>query len=157
MPKIQNSLQPRGLLNYRVLVEDTNPSSLYFSLAQVPSVLTSGKNAFLINGSDELQKDTEILIEILDSNGDTVFNQPIKNYQEGLARVVSIEVYEDTPPGLGSLTIMGQLTRLRDGTPIPPEWQGVYNVRWTIPMNIDPLRPNTTPIRLYETPQLYVS
>lgn len=156
MPKLQKSVLPLNLDQYRVWVTDTDPTSRYFRLAQVPDVLTGGKNAFLINGSNELVSSTDVLVEIKDANGNPVFVQPIRNYVEGLARVVSIEVYEDTAPGPATLTILGQLRQDARGNLPPEEFRAAYNVKWTKNIFIAPFKPNTTPIRLYQRPTLDV-
>jgi hypothetical protein len=157
MARLKKYNQPQNLLQFRVLVTDDDPNSRFFRLTQFQDTLTSGKNAFLINGSPELEPTTEVKVELVDSEGNTVFLQPIRNYQEGLARVVSIEIYEDTPPGPATLTLMGELRQLEDGSPVPAEWSKAYNVKWTRKVTIDPARPNTTPIRLYNRPTIQVS
>ena len=83
MPKIQNSVFKRNLQGYRVWIEDTNPTSDYFQLKLIPDILTAGKNAIVMAGSSYLEPTTEVLVEILDVNGQTVFLRPIKNYLEG--------------------------------------------------------------------------
>jgi hypothetical protein len=156
MPKLKKSNLIQNLAKYQVWIEDTDPNSRYFRLSQVPEILTGGKNAFLIAGSPELIATTEVKIEIIDSNGNTVFVQPIKNYAEGLSRVVSIEVYDDTPAGPATLTILGQLRRDAKGNEPPVEFANAYNVRWQKQITIVPSQPNTTPIRLYQRPELDV-
>ena len=157
MAKIKKYKARQYLERVRVHTEDTQPGSRYFQLREMPEVLHSGKNAFLIEGSENLNSSTEVLVEILDTNGDPVFNQPIPKYAEGLARVVSIEVYEDTPPGPALLTILGQAVTNEDGSPLPPQWVGNYNVRYQQRITIDPLRVNNSRIRLYKEPTLGVS
>lgn len=156
MAKIKKTKAFQGLARPRVFVEDTDTNSFYFQLRESDEILHAGKNAFLIAGTEFLNPNTEVLVEIIDSNGDTVFNQPIKNYAEGLSRVVSIEIYDDTPPGPALMTILGELRATRDGTPIPPQFQGVYNVRFQKRLTLDPLRVNDSKIRLYDTPLLTV-
>lgn len=156
MPKLQKSVQKQNLAKYQTWIVDTEPTSRYFRLNQVPDVLTGGKNAFLINGSPELIGTTEVKIELIDSEGNTVFVQPIRNYVEGLARIVSIEVYENTPSGPATLTIMGQLRFDENGNEPPPEWKGVYNVKWQKQVVIAPNLPNSTKIRLYQRPEIQV-
>lgn len=157
MARIKKSVLPQNLLGFRVLIEDTTPFSEYFRISELPDVLTAGKNAFLINGSPELEPSTEVRIEILDTNGDTIFAQPIKNYQEGLARVVSIEIYDDTPAGVATLVIMGQARQFKNGTIIPAEWIGKYNLRWTTSIPVQPTAVNSTKVRLYQQPSVSVS
>lgn len=154
MAKLKKSVQLQDLSRYRVWITDESPSSTYFRVKQVPDVLTAGKNAFLIDGSEYLTG--EVLVEIVDSEGNPVFVQPIRNYLEGLSRLVSIEVYEDTPRGPATLTIMGRLTQDENGNVPPDEFRGVYNVRWQKSISIAPEKTNTTPIRLYRRPLISV-
>lgn len=157
MAIIKKYIQKQGLAQYKTWITDTGASSDYFKLSQVPDTLRAGKNGFLINGSPNLIRTTDIRMEIIDSDGNTVFLQPIKNYQEGLARVVSIEVYDDTPTGPAMLTILGEAAYDLDGTPSPSEWRGTYNVKWQKLINIEPFRANNTPVRVYNKPVLDVS
>lgn len=156
MPRLKKRIQKQDLANIRTWINDSNPFSDYFRLTQVPEVLPGGKSGFLINGSTNLIRTTEVLVEIVDADGNTIFCQPIKNYQEGLARVVSIEVYDDTPPGPAILTILGELRYDKNGNQAPPEWQGTYNVKWQKIINVEPTRPNINQIRLYNKPVLEV-
>lgn len=156
MSKIKNGVQKQGLSQIRTWVVDDNPFSDYFRLTQIPDILSGGKTGFLINGSPNLVRTTEVLVEIVDADGNTIFLQPIKNYNEGLARVISIEVYEDTPPGPATITILGELAFDKSNIRVPNEWIGTYNVKWQKIINVDPRRPNTTPIRLYNKPKLDV-
>jgi len=157
MAKIKKFKSKQNLRRIKVFKEDTQPGSRFFQLREVPQILHSGKNAFLIQGSENLNPNTEVLVEILDANGDTIFNQPIPKYAEGQARVVSVEIYEDTPPGPGLLIIVGEADTDEDGSPIPDQWRGTYNVRYQQRITIDPLRINTSKIRLYQRPTLAVT
>lgn len=157
MAKLQKSVAKRDLAKYSVFIEDTNPNSTYFVIAELPEVLTGGKNAFLITGTNYLKPTTKVLVEIIDSRGATVFLQPIDDYAEGLARIVSIEVYEDTPKGPATLTILGELVADANGVPVPEEWRGKYNVKWSKRLLIEPTRVNTSRIRLYTPPTLQVN
>lgn len=156
MAVIRKSLQPLDLEKFRVWVEDTSPFSTYFRLAELPEILYSGKNSFLINGSPFLTPDSEVLVEIKDANGNPIFIHPIPRYKEGLARVVSIEIYPDTPNGMGTLTIMGVLSRDINGNPVPFEFERGYGVRWRRPIMINTTRVTDSPIRLYKKPVLTV-
>lgn len=157
MAKLKKTIQKQNLDLYQTWIVDNDPSSRYFRLNQLPDVLTAGKNAFLINGSPELEPTTEVKIEILDSAGNPLFIQPIRNYAEGLARVISVEVYEDTPAGPATLTILGHLRYDATGTLPPDEFAKAYNVKWSKQILIAPSKPNVSPIRLYEIPTLSVS
>jgi hypothetical protein len=157
MAKIHKFNQKANLAQFQVWIEDTAPDSRYFRLSQFPDILTAGKNAFLINGSPELVPTTNLLIEIVDSVGNTVFVQPIRHYAEGLARLVSVEVYEDTAPGLATITILGHLRQDASGNLPPEQFVNSFNMRWQKRINIVPSVPNSTPIRLYQRPSMSVS
>lgn len=152
MPRTHKIILKQNLYKYRVYVEDTAQDSEYFQLSEVPDVLSGGKSAFLINGSDFLKATTNVLVEILDVEGNPIFNFPIRDYAEGLARLISVEVYETTPKGYAFMTILGELTHTSDGRPVPDEWKGKYNVKYTHRFLVDPALPNTNIVRLYKRP-----
>jgi hypothetical protein len=157
MPLIPNRTFLQDLQKYRVWIEDTDKNSIYFNISEFPDVFTSGKNAFLIDGTKWLVNSTQLLIEILDVNGNPIYTRPIKNYLEGLSRIVSVEVYEDTPPGPATLIILGQVARDINGVVPPDEFIGVYNVRWSRSIIIDPTRLPNTRIRTYTKPTIQVN
>lgn len=156
MAKIQNYTSKLNLEDYDVYIEDTEFFSDYFRISELTSILTSGKNAFLINGSPYLKQTTEVLVELLDSENNPVYLHPIRNYTEGLARVVSMEIYKTTPRGKAKLIILGEAKTDKNGVPVPERWKGKYNVRYTRELVIDPTILNVTPIRLYDRPDLNV-
>lgn len=157
MSIIKKTIQKIDLAQYRTWIIDTNPSSLYFKLSQFPEVFTAGKNSFLVNGSLELVSGTEVLVELIDSDGNPIFLSPIPRYLEGLARLVSIEIYDTTPPGLATLTILGQLKQDINGQSPPVEFINSYNVKWQRQISIAPTRHNISPIRTYAYPTASVS
>jgi hypothetical protein len=157
MAKIKYYLQKQNLDQASVLINDLEANSHYFQLRDVTDVLHSGRQGFLIAGSNALINDTEVLIEIKDANGDPIFLSAVRNYAEGRARFIAIEVYEDTPPGPATLTILGEAAVGLDGSPIPKEWRGKFNVKYQRQFTVDSLRTNDSKIRVYTTPQLVVS
>lgn len=157
MPKLQRKKSLRNLASVSVLVNDTGSNSTFFQIRELDDILHSGKNSFLIAGTPFLNPQTEVLVEITDALGESIFNQPIKNYAEGMSRVVSIEIYRTVPPGPATLTVLGELRQQEDGRPIPPEWQNRYNVRFQRRLIVDPLRNNDTKLRLRSQPELIVS
>jgi hypothetical protein len=54
MAVIQKTLFAENLERYNTFVRDTNPTSTYFNITELPDTFTGGKNAFLIAGSGEL-------------------------------------------------------------------------------------------------------
>ena len=118
-------------------LKDTNPNSDYFRITELERTLTGGKNGFLIEGSECLKETTEIKIEILDVNGNPIYFEPgmmQPEYFEGLSKVVGVYIYEDTPIGLGKITILGELKDYFDEEgnkiDIPDDWKDIYNVKW---------------------------
>lgn len=157
MPRIQKQVFTQDLAKYRVWLIDNSPSSNYFKIIEMPETLTGGKNAFLIVGTPNLVPTTEVKVEVIDSNGNAIYIQPIRNYLDGTARLVVMEVYEDTPPGPAQITILGELSSDINGGSVPSEWIGKYNVKWSKSLNISPFAVNSTKIRLKEIPEFDVS
>ena len=134
----------QNLSNYGTFVLDTNPNSDYFRITEFNETFTGGKNGFLIEGSEFLKETTEIKIEILDVAGNPVYYEPgdgIPEYYEGISKLVSVHVYEDTPIGLGKITILGELKTYVDDNgvvrDVPNEWRGSYNLKWEKTFNIN--------------------
>ncbi len=143
--------------------------------------MTGGKNAFLIQGSEFLVEDTIIKIEIKDANGDIIYHEPgegivsasvggepiVTEYYEGTSKVVAVYIYpnktfdvngnplDGTAFGPATITILGEVKEYESNglrLPIPPQWEGQYNVKWTRTVNVNPSLPNTTKIRFYKRP-----
>ncbi len=118
----QNKLQDlaaSGIITNRVSgsipFEYSGPNSPLFTVSEIPNPAPQGKSSFLIAGTDFLKNSVEIKIELIDSEGGVIYTEPVANYLEGNARRVSIEVYDDTPPGPANLYILAQVD--------PDEWE----------------------------------
>jgi hypothetical protein len=158
MPVTHKYVQPRNLASAATWVMDTDPYSRYFQISRMPEVFTTGKNAFLINGSPELISLSEVLVELTDINGNVVFQQPIRKYLEGTSRLISIEIYStETAIGMGLLTIMGRLQQDAQGNLPPDKFKNAYNVKWQRRIPIASKQGNDTTIRLYHHPTASVS
>jgi hypothetical protein len=75
-----------------------------------------------------------------------VFQTPVPTYVEAQSRLISVEVYDDTAPGTGTLIVMGELETT------DPRWAGKFNYRWSSQIAIEPNRQNTSPIIFEDTP-----
>lgn len=155
MAKTRKTVQLNNLAKYDVLIEDTSASSTYFQITNLPPSFTGGRNSFLIAGSSVLKPASSIQIEILDAAGLPIFENPIQKYVQGNSRLISVEVNENTTPGFATIIILGQATTLPDGTPVPPDWQNSYNVRWTKKILVEPNLRNSSPIILENTPVVF--
>jgi len=147
----------QNLSSIPVLIEDTSFYSQYFEINDLNRILHAGKNGFLIRGSDFLQNGSEIYIEVLDRFQNPIYSTPINGYSDGGSRLISIEVYQKTERGPGTLTIVGTAKQYADGRPIPPKYLNTPNVRWTVPIQIEPRNPNTNKIILNGPPSSSVS
>jgi hypothetical protein len=155
MPRLKKSLFLRNLAQYDVLVEDTSSTSPYFQVTSLPPKFSGGRNSFLIEGSLLLQNKSKVLIEILDANGRTIYNNIVRGYEESNSKLVSVEIYDDTAVGFATIIIMGKAILQADGSPIPPEWQNKYNVRWARRILTDYYSENTSPLRFFNNPRVF--
>ena len=163
MSKIEKTSPLLNLQNFQVFLTDTVASSNYFRVSELSDTFTSGKNGFLIEGSPFLKGDTEIKIEVLDVEGNPLFVQPgegIPEYYEGLSKLVTAHVYQDTPIGIGKITILGELKSYIDENgfeqPIPADWEGIYNVKWERNVKINKNIPNETRVRFIKRPEIEI-
>jgi hypothetical protein len=152
------------LTNYGTFLNDTNPNSDYFRITEFKDTFTGGKNGFLVEGSQYLKESTELKVEILDVNGNPVYWEPgngIPEYYEGLSKVVAVYVYEDTPIGLGKVTILGEAKTYIDANgnvqDVPDEWKGIYNLKWERTFQINRLLNNEDKVRFYRRPQVTIN
>jgi hypothetical protein len=157
MPRIRRSLFKQGLNAVPVLIQDTSQESVYFNIKKLNSYFTGGRNAFLITGTGLLQPNTDIFIEILDVDGNPIYVEAIKNFSEAGSRVVVVEIYENTPRGAATLTILGTARQLANGSPIPNEWVGQRNLRWQKKLVIEPKARNETSIRIKRQPEIILN
>ncbi len=151
------------LSTFQTFLVDDNPNSTYFRISEFKDTFTGGKNGFLIEGSEFLKETTEIKIEILDVEGNPIYYEPgdgIPEYYEGISKVIAVHIYEDTPIGIGKITILGELKNyLENGDivrPVPDEWKGIYNVKWEREFKINRLLSNEDKVRFYKRPKIEI-
>ncbi len=129
----------------RAQITDTSLNSDYFNVTELSDTFSGGKNAFLIAGSELLQPNTEVKVQIRDSAGTVLYCEfsdgSPDEYYEGISKVVAVYVYPtETSFGPAIITLVGQI---RDTLDI---------VKWQRTINIDPSLPNTTRVRFYKRP-----
>ena len=146
MAVLRKILQKQDLSSIETYVNDTTFNSNYFNVLSIEDTIPGGKSSFQIIGSKYLTPDVELRVELLDKNGNPVYTEAIKYLGDKPSRHISIEVYENTPAGIGTLTILGSAERLSGGDSIPEEWRNLYNVKWERNVYIDPREKNTQPI-----------
>jgi hypothetical protein len=156
MARTQKTLSKQNLSKMPVLITDTGPESSYFNIKQLSGVFAGGKNAFLITGTPLLKPNTEVFVEMLDTNGNSLYVEAIKGFVEAKSRLVVIEVYEDTPAGTAILSVVGTAVKTREGRLLSAKETSSPNVRWEKKIIIEPRNKNITPLRLKTTPELFV-
>jgi hypothetical protein len=162
MARIKKFAPRQRLSAFQTFLVDEKPNSEYFRITEFKDTFTGGKNGFLIEGSEYLKESTEIKIEILDVNGDPVYYEPgggIPQYYEGTSKLIAVYVYNDTPIGLGKITILGELKDYISNNvklPIPDEWKGTYNVRWERTFQINKNLSNEDRVRFHRRPNVTI-
>ena len=164
MAVIKKYSPKENLARYQTFILDTKPNSEYFKITELGENFTGGKNGFLIQGSECLKESSDIRIEILDVDGNPIYFEPGKGtpqYYEGLSALISVVVYNDTPIGIGKITILGELKSYYDGNgnkvDIPEEWKGIFNVKWEREININRTLPNTSRVRFSKKPKIEIT
>ena len=141
-----------------VLIDEDGVSK-HIIVSDMPESLPQGRSSFLIETSPFMKSGVEIQMDFIDSEGNSIYTEPVSDYLEGTARRVFIEVYNDTAPGIATLIIVGELasvpednTIFSDADPVPEEYEGHYNVRLTKQVIINPTAVNTQPIKFFTQP-----
>tara|TARA_B100001939_G_scaffold28142_1_gene22416 strand:- start:1042 stop:4809 length:3768 start_codon:yes stop_codon:yes gene_type:complete len=162
LKKYSPSLNLRKL---KVFIEDSSSDSVYFNITELERTLTGGKNAFLFEGSSFFKKGSKVRFEANDVNGNPLYIEPGKQgdrtFREGNSIVMAIHIYDDTPIGVGSLSIVAELETYIDERgierKIPVEFRGIPNIRWTQKFKINPKIPNKTQVRFFKRPTFSVT
>ena len=135
-----------GLDTIQVDIEDTLFLSKYFGIAEFNPVFTGGRNPISFNGSSLLKEGSEIRVECIDSNGESLYIERPKSSTEfaDVAKfVISIHVYNETYNGPGKLILVG--TSAKNEV-----------VRWQQDITIDKTVQNASKVRFYNKPSLEV-
>jgi hypothetical protein len=159
----------QNLDKINVLIEDTDPNSLYFNMT-VPNILASGKTAISIDPPPSLLKlSSQVKVELVDDGGNPLYiefpNEPfVPAYEHGYtedgstARLIGITVYPSQQYDYATLYVVGEALKIMPmGIPVPKQWQGVYNVRWKKRILLNRNARNESKVIFYNTPQVVVS
>ena len=147
----------KGLQDISVYFEDTSLTSPdYFQISEFPLRLTAGKNLFKLRGHPtNLKLGGQIGLEILDYNGNPIYYEIVNYLDEDKSRVIAIYIYTDTSPGDCTITIIAE-SNVINGEPVPQEWQGRPNVKWSRSVSINPNISNISEIIFETTPTITV-
>ena len=156
MAVIRRRNEKQNLADIPTLITEEGIDSKYFQIFGMPEELPTGKSSFIVGGSPFLKSGVKLKIEIIDSQGGVVYTEPVYGYRDGVNRRVSIEIYEPKQVGEAILTLLGEIDPAKSDVPIPTEWQGVYNVKYTRRLSINPTLLNVQPIRFHKQPYVNV-
>ena len=156
-----NELQ--NLENIEVLVDEFGESR-YIAISDFPSSFPQGKSSFLIEVSPYLKRHVELQIDIFDSEGSSIYHEPVSDYLEGSSRRISVEVHDDTAPGMATMIIVGELesiplgpSNFSDFELVPEDFRDTYNLRYTKNFLVNLTQLNTQPLKFYTQPKLTIS
>ena len=155
--------KPHELDELDVLIDDRDKSQ-HIIITDMPESLPQGKSSFLIETGPYMKDGVEILIDFIDSEGNSIYSEPISEYLEGTSRRITVEIYDDTAPGVANLIIVGELDSVptdlglfSDVEEVPDEFKGAYNVRLTREVIINSAAVNTQPIRFWNAPKISIA
>ena len=159
MGVLARRLTKQNLNQVEVFIDDVQ--NQYIKVQDVPDTFTQGRSVFKVLGSGLLKENVPLRIEILDRNGNTVYQQPVRYlYDEEQKPTVaftyiSVEVYP--PPvnigGNAQLVILAELDDTKIN--VPQEFIGRYNVKFQKTINIDSsATENLSPIFFYRQPKV---
>ena len=141
-----------------VLIEDTSPlSSNYFDIVEYPTVLQAGKNLLRLRGSANLELNTYIYIEVLDSNGNPVFCDTLTTLGDDKSRTIAIWVYPETAPGPCTITIVGTARVDPNGIAYSELQKSTPNIRWSKKVGINSQQKNSSEIVFTKAPTISIS
>lgn len=150
--------EKENLISRSVYIQDTSANSpQYFVINNYPTEFTSGKNAIRLLGSTNLIPGSEILVEVLDNNGNPIYSE-VNDYRDQHNNfIISVSVYDDTAAGVGSITLLGKAKIGPNNERLPDQWQNQYNVRWSKPITISPTKRNDSEILIAQPPNIQIN
>jgi hypothetical protein len=134
-----------GLLSKKSDILDNDFLSKYFVLQEFSPTLTAGKNVVTFNGSELLKSGSEILVECLDSDGNSLYIESTTSttatYKESSSNILSVYIFSENSNGPGKLTFYGIA---KNGA----------TVKWIGNVIIDKSKRNSSSVRFYQKPTL---
>ena len=123
-----------------------------FDISFFPNTFTVGKNLIKFRGNtNTLKVGASIDVEILDSNGDTIYSEFLDYVDSDGSRALAVYIYEDTAPGDATVIFVSEISKLNNQL-IPVENRNQINVKWTRNISVNPLEFNTSPVIFDEDP-----
>jgi hypothetical protein len=138
----------QGLDTIQVDIEDTAHLSRYFQVIEFDPAFSAGKNCISFNGSDLLKDGTEIKVQALDSEGNSLYLaaprlNTTSSYVDIANYTVAIYIYQETINGAGKVFLVGTTNKNE-------------TVRWTGNISINNRNQNSSRVRFYKAPFMEV-
>lgn len=133
-----------GLFKLTPDIEDTAYLSQYFDISEFNPVFTAGKNSIAFNGTKLLKEGSEIQVQCIDSNGNSLyldFPKSETQYADVAKFVVAVHVYNENYNGAGKIALVGTTAK------------GEI-VRWKANISIDKTLQNVSKTRFKSTPTI---
>jgi hypothetical protein len=143
-------------INCRFIELEKN-SPKFFNISFMPEQFTSGKNLFKFRPiKSRFSKKDPIQIEVLDFNGNPIYHEVLDYKESDGSLVVAIYVYEDTPAGNCSITMIGTSTVDENLKQLPNLELTSNNLKYIHELYVDPKKRNDTEILYIKEPKFSV-
>lgn len=140
-------------------------STSYFKIMNLNERVGLGKNSFRINTDENnLVPGSTVWIDIIDSNGNTIYHEisPIKANDN--SRLVIFHIYQDTPPGTATIYIAGRMKyNISNGNavayssdPSDPNYYEIPNIYWAGEISVVPNENNANEIVYINEPKVSI-
>ena len=151
--------QPKKYNTGQYYVEDTSASSpLYFNLVTFPPRIGGGRSLIVLKGNgDNLRLNSTIDVEMIDASGKNMYVDFTSYIDRFNNYYLTIEVYDITAKGLATVYLVGEALVDLQGNPIPKEFQGKYNVRWSGQIEVLPFERNNADLQFDKAPHISVA
>lgn len=146
----------QGLSDIQVAIEDTSSNSPeYFRITQLDTEFTSGPNTIQFKGNPKyFVEGSPVYVEILDSRGYPINYNIEINLDTGEAiAIISVDITNDIPTGVGLITLCGTISKSASGTVLDTS---KINVRWTKEIYIDAGKLNNSDILFSSLPEVSI-
>jgi len=151
--------QPKKYNTGQYYIEDASASSpLYFNLVTFPPSIGGGRSLIVLKGNgDNLRLNSTIDVEMIDANGNNMYIDFTSYIDRFNSYYLTIEVYDFVAKGLATVYLVGEALVDLQGNPIPKEFQGKYNVRWSGQVEVLPFERNNADLQFDKAPRISVS
>jgi hypothetical protein len=148
----------RGLSSLQTrFIDFSKNSPEFFNISFMPEQFTSGKNVFKFRpNTKNLNTTKKINIEVLDVNGNPIYHDVLPYKESDGSLVVTVYIYEETPPGDCSITFIATATRDQVLRIIPSSEVTNDNFKYQDKIYVDPEKKNDSEIIYIQPPSISI-